>query len=140
MSAEAVLLQAFLGVGFQPSRARGVTAFHRGWMLFLGKQVRFGEYRADFVIGCATASDSEPPPFKIIVEVDGPEHDDRKRSALDRRRDRFFALNAFHVVRFTNEEVFADPYRCAQEVLELAIALQEPRLDALFTRHLERAS
>ena len=54
------------------------------------RQVPIGPYVADFL--CHEA--------KIIVEVDGPSHDDPEQSLLDRERDAWLESRGFRVLRF----------------------------------------
>lgn len=55
-------------------------------------QVPVGPFIADFI--CY--------PARLVIEVDGGQH---AESARDERRDRWFAANAFRVLRFWNNEV-----------------------------------
>ncbi len=59
------------------------------------RQVPVGPYVADFL--CYEA--------RLVIEVDGGQH---AESAKDRRRDRWFAQNAFHVLRFWNNDVHSN--------------------------------
>jgi len=56
------------------------------------RQVPIGFYIADFI--CY--------PARVVIEVDGGQH---AESESDARRDRWFAQNAFRVLRFWNNEV-----------------------------------
>jgi very-short-patch-repair endonuclease len=56
------------------------------------RQVPLGPFIADFV--CFEQ--------RLVIEVDGGQHAD---SARDRMRDRWFAANEFHVMRFWNNDV-----------------------------------
>jgi very-short-patch-repair endonuclease len=136
---EQTMFDGFVAIGFKSNEAEygGPVAKHPGWLLGLFAQVIFGRYRADFVVASILTGDDVSPPFKLIVEIDGPEHDSRAYRRKDRERDRFFALRGFYVVRFTNQDVLDDAPACANEVLWLASELQEPNLDESFSRHLE---
>ena len=59
------------------------------------RQVPIGPYIADFV--CYGA--------RVVIEVDGGQHAD---SATDVRRDRWFAVNDFRILRFWNNEVLSN--------------------------------
>jgi very-short-patch-repair endonuclease len=137
---EQTMLDGFRAIGFEPAaESTGRLATHRGWLLGLFAQVKFDCYRADFVLASIVGDDMSDPPFKLIIEIDGREHDSPTYRQRDRERDRFFALKGFRIVRFTNEDVLCDPEGCALDVMELAIALQEPNLNETFSRHLEAA-
>jgi very-short-patch-repair endonuclease len=59
------------------------------------RQVPVGPFIADFI--CFEA--------RLVVEVDGGQH---AESLQDKRRDRWFAANGFHVLRFWNNEVLSN--------------------------------
>jgi very-short-patch-repair endonuclease len=48
---------------------------------------------------------------RCVVELDGADHRAASKYADDRRRDNILVLDAFAVMRFTNEEVIDDPQR-----------------------------
>jgi len=48
---------------------------------------------------------------RCVVEIDGADHRAAGKYADDRRRDNVLVLDAFAVLRFTNEEVIDDPQR-----------------------------
>src|SRR3954462_15778562 len=62
------------------------------------RQTPIGNYIADFV--CFSS--------KIIIELDGESHDFEERLKRDERRDAFFAVEGFQVLRFTNEQVMSN--------------------------------
>ena len=57
------------------------------------RQVPVGPYVADFL--CREA--------KVIVEIDGPSHDDPEQSLRDRDRDAWLEGQGFRILRFPNE-------------------------------------
>jgi very-short-patch-repair endonuclease len=59
------------------------------------RQAPIGPYIADF---CCHAA-------RLIIEVDGGSHDWDERLKRDAARDRWFASQRYHVLRFTNEDV-----------------------------------
>ena len=69
------------------------------------RQVAIDRYFADFV--CEAA--------KVIVELDGPAHDDRED--YDTRRTEILELFGYIVVRFRNERVIADVGGVADDIL-----------------------
>jgi very-short-patch-repair endonuclease len=60
------------------------------------RQVPIGRFIADFI--CFEA--------RLVIEVDGGQHAD---SLQDQYRDRWFAANEFHVLRFWNNEILSNP-------------------------------
>ena len=86
-------------------RAESVPAEHKLWQqlrnrqvdgLKFRRQVPVGKYIADFV--CHET--------KLIVELDGPTHDERE--AHDQQRTRFLQREGYRVIRFLNEDVHRD--------------------------------
>jgi very-short-patch-repair endonuclease len=69
-------------------RNRGIGAKFR-------RQVPIGPYYAYFA--CIDA--------RIIVELDGPPHEDPEQRAHDLRRDRWLRSEGWHVLRFSNDLV-----------------------------------
>lgn len=69
------------------------------------RQHPIDRYFADFV--CEAA--------KVIVELDGPAHDDHED--YDERRTRALELYGYFVVRFRNERVLADPGGTSDDIL-----------------------
>jgi very-short-patch-repair endonuclease len=64
-----------------------------GWKF--RRQVPIGPYVADFA--CLG--------LKLIVELDGPPHDDPQQQLHDRRRDAWLRERGWHVLRFSNDLV-----------------------------------
>ena len=56
------------------------------------------------------------PSRKLLVEVDGSVH--RDQAAYDRKRDADLRRAGYRTLRFTNEEVLADPARVAAAVAQ----------------------
>ena len=63
------------------------------------RQVRIGAYLCDFV----------SHPLGLIVELDGAQHYTPHQLAKDGARDLWLAAEGFHVLRFPNAAVRADP-------------------------------
>lgn len=56
---------------------------------------------------------------RCVVEIDGADHRSASKYADDRRRDNVLVLDAFAVLRFTNEEVVDDPHRVVATIEQL---------------------
>lgn len=58
---------------------------------------------------------------RVCVECDGHDYHERTpgQAMHDRRRDRFFQKNGWHVMRFTGTEIVRDAAACADELFEL---------------------
>jgi very-short-patch-repair endonuclease len=87
-------------------RSRGVGPKFR-------RQVPLGPYVVDFV-----CFDS-----KLIVEVDGGQHAD---SVGDAKRDRYFSVQGYRVVRFWNNDVLKNTEGVLTRIVELVEAYPSP--------------
>lgn len=76
-------------------------------------------YRADFVVGLT----EYPSATRIVVECDGHDFHERtkEQAARDRKRDREMQAAGYRVFRFTGSEIYRDPFKCADEVLQEAM-------------------
>ncbi len=85
-------------------RARSMKgySFHRQWPMF--------GYIADFY--CKALA--------LVIEVDGPTHDDPDQIEHDRKRDEVFANHGMRVLRLTNGDVI-DHLESSVETIELVI-------------------
>ena len=72
------------------------------------RQVPIAPYIVDFL--CTSA--------RIIVELDGPPHEDMTQRKHDRARDAFLCDQGFHVLRFTNDELLGNPQLVMDRVLQ----------------------
>ncbi|HYO12984.1 MAG TPA: endonuclease domain-containing protein [Thermoanaerobaculia bacterium] len=77
------------------------------------RQHPIGPYIADF---CCHE-------VRLIVEVDGGVHQDPSQAAHDVNRDANLAALGYTVLRFTNDQVFKDPYAVLCRITEVAFDL-----------------
>lgn len=102
--------------------------FYGGWKILeprlmlppgvlMKQQQAVGNYRADFLFKVA---DKDGVLQQLVVEVDGHDYHERTKSqaAHDKSRDRWMTGNGYHVMRFTGSEVYANPFKCAQDVAD----------------------
>ena len=70
---------------------------------------KIGPYRVDFLV---------LP--RVVVEIDGegPVRASSDQVVRERRRDRYLVAQGYAVLRFAGAEVWANPWRCAEEVRE----------------------
>jgi very-short-patch-repair endonuclease len=78
------------------------------------RQVPIGNYIADFV--CLR--------HRLIIEADGPFHDER--AAYDAERDAWLHGQGFVVLRFPNGVIDSRPHTVIAEILETALGLPSP--------------
>lgn len=84
-------------------------------------QTPLGLFRVDFVVAAKTGGKH----VSLVVECDGHDfHEKTKEQARrDKKRDRALMLAGYGVVHFTGSEIWADPRKCAMEVLQQLRAL-----------------
>lgn len=85
-----------------------------------------GRYRVDFLV----------PDAAVVVEVDGPIHDQPEKSLSDRKRDRYLQREGYTVVRFKNKEVTEDVDRCVDEVVQL-LEVRSPRAPSVSVMYVD---
>lgn len=95
--------------------------------LAIQPQYTIGRYRADFLVtyGHMNYSATEPTPklswrvCRAVVECDGHDYHERtkEQAKYDRTRDRDMQASGWKVYRYTGAELWADPLKCALEVV-----------------------
>lgn len=97
-------------------------------------QFQIGSYRVDFLIHAydflASGWDDDECWFpyhethwrSLVVECDGHDFHERtkEQAARDRKRDRELSLKGYDVFRFTGSEIWRDPIKCAEDVIQWA--------------------
>ena len=78
------------------------------------RQVEIGPYRADF--GSLR--------LKLLIEIDGPIHQEPEQKERDLRRDQWLESEGYHVIRFSNHDVTTD-MNSALNAIGLAIENQK---------------
>jgi very-short-patch-repair endonuclease len=62
---------------------------------------------------------------RLIVELDGPHHDDPDQRAADFRREKWLKQQSFRVLRLSTDELMGDPELATQKII---VALKLPLL------------
>ena len=68
---------------------------------------KIGPYRVDFLV---------TPHVVVEIDGEGPVAASSDQVVRDRRRDRYLVAQGYAVLRFAGAEVWANPWRCAEEV------------------------
>ena len=106
-------------------RSRMTEAERKLWQIFRGRQLggyRFrkqaplGKYVADFI--CYEA--------KIIVEVDGGQHNNPKEISYDEQRTAWLSSQGYLVQRFWNNEVFEQLEAVSRIILDFCLKRYPP--------------
>ena len=88
------------------------------------QEVRIGakKYILDFLFSILLPNNKA---INIAVECDGHDfHEKTKEQARhDKQRERALIKGGYNVIRFTGSEIYEDPYKCADEIAEVARAL-----------------
>lgn len=64
--------------------------------------------------------------LKLIIELDGETHIEKDDIARDKGRDRRLRELGYHILRFTNDEVFDDLKRVEHEIKSKILELSSP--------------
>lgn len=85
------------------------------WHVFFA-QMPEGEYSIDLAL-CGTG-------LQLAIECDGHDFHERTKEQArhDKQRDRYLIAKGWTVIRFTGSEIWADPIRCAYQVIEIVLA------------------
>jgi very-short-patch-repair endonuclease len=72
-------------------------------------------YRIDFVVETSGGD------IKFAIELDGHDFHERtkEQAARDRQRERSITKHGYTIIRFTGSEVFNNPGKCVEEVVEI---------------------
>ena len=84
-----------------------LKAFRNSHGIHVRRQAPIGPYIADFAIHAA----------KLIIEVDGPAHEELERQERDRARDDWFAKVGYRIMRFRTDEVMNAWSDCVERIL-----------------------
>jgi very-short-patch-repair endonuclease len=89
-------------------------------LLVVEHQVQILDYRVDFLIYPAVKGVRA-----IVVECDGHDFHERtkEQAERDRSRDRRLQEAGYVVFRFTGREIYRDPFKCAEQVGEMAFQM-----------------
>jgi very-short-patch-repair endonuclease len=72
-------------------------------------------YRIDFVVEALGGNS------KFAIELDGHDFHEKtkEQAARDRQRERLITKRGYTIIRFTGSEVFSNPRKCAEEVVQI---------------------
>ena len=72
-------------------------------------------YKIDFVVEAPNGE------MKLAIELDGHDFHEKtkEQAARDRQRERTIVKQGYTIFRFTGSEVFRNPRKCVEEVIEM---------------------
>jgi very-short-patch-repair endonuclease len=84
--------------------------------MYLRPQAPVDRFRIDFVVEVFDGEEWQ----KLAVECDGHDFHEktRKQAARDKARDRVISMSDHAMFRFTGSEIYADPMKCAGQIIE----------------------
>ena len=93
--------------------------------LVIYPQAKVGEYRVDFRVKYIEYQGLHKTTGghyvkELIIECDGHEFHERtkEQAQKDKKRDRDLSALGYTVLRFTGSEIWVDPFKCAEEILQ----------------------
>jgi len=102
--------------------------------LMVGPQFKIEKYRVDFLFVAReyAGSENDKPIFSkkfVVVECDGHDFHERtkEQAARDRSKDRAIQKLGYPILRFTGSEIYRDPIKCADEVVDLLLQKEAGR-------------
>jgi very-short-patch-repair endonuclease len=99
------------------NRANTPNAEALMWTLLRDRRLIKRKFRRQHTIG-NYAVDFACPAVKLVVELDGPLHDEPEQIAFDEQRTEYLQLNGWRVMRFKNDEVFVYPGAVQRKIIE----------------------
>jgi very-short-patch-repair endonuclease len=106
-------------------KARGSILLCDGCVAVCAVQAEVTYGRDSFRIDFAFVDDTPDRIIKLAVELDGHDYHERtkEQASRDKRRDRVLAANGWTTLRFTGSDIYADPLKALDEVVDHANAL-----------------
>lgn len=89
------------------------------WQMLKGKQIYGFDFHRQKPIGNFIA-DFYCYALKLVIEVDGITHEDKKVQMNDKRKDEYFAELGLTLLRFTNDEVLGNSDLVERRIREFA--------------------
>ncbi len=77
------------------------------WTILRDRRFIKRKFRRQHDIGIY-AVDFACPAVKLVIELDGPLHDEPEQIAFDAQRKEYLQLNGWRVMRIENDDLFAD--------------------------------
>lgn len=87
------------------NRKEPTNAEAKLWSLLRDRRLIKRKFRREHTIGVYTV-DFACPAIKLVIEVDGPSHDDVEQKAFDESRTEYLQLEGWRVMRVRNEDVY----------------------------------
>ncbi|HYD71492.1 MAG TPA: endonuclease domain-containing protein [Candidatus Binatia bacterium] len=99
------------------NRANMPKAEKAMWALLRDRRLIKRKFRRQHTIG-VYAVDFACPAVKLVIEFDGPLHDEPEQIEFDAQRTEYLKLNGWRVLRFKNDDVFSDSGAVLRKIVE----------------------
>ena len=106
-------------------RRRATDAEVALWRRLRGRQVAGVKFRRQVPIGRYIVDFASHHP-RIVIELDGGQHANPGHRSRDASRDRWLRAQGFHVLRFWDNDVLADPEAVLSAILDALEQSREP--------------
>ena len=87
------------------NRGKQTSCEEKLWRLLRGRRFLDRKFRREHTIGKYSV-DFACPAVKLVIEIDGPSHDDPEQKKFDVARTEYLQQSGWRVVRFTNAEIY----------------------------------
>jgi very-short-patch-repair endonuclease len=109
--------------GVRELRRRQTPAEQALWEMLRDRRLEGLKFRRQFPISIFVA-DFCCFNLKLVVELDGGVHETRAQAAHDENRDFFLRSVGYTILRFPNEQLFADPDSILRQIATEARRIQ----------------
>ncbi len=89
------------------------------WTLLRNRKLQGWKFRRQSAISIYIA-DFYCHEIRLVVELDGEVHGDRRQAAHDENRDHYLRYLGHEILRFTNRQVFEEPDSVLDRIAEVA--------------------
>ena len=89
------------------------------WTLLRNRKLRGWKFRRQTAISIYIA-DFYCHEIRLVVELDGGAHEDRRQAAHDEDRDLYLRFLGHEVLRFSNRQIFDEPAAVLDRIAEVA--------------------
>jgi very-short-patch-repair endonuclease len=98
------------------SRKNQTSAEAKLWSLLRDRRLIKRKFRRQHPIGIYVV-DFACPTARLVIEVDGPSHDNAEQQAFDQQRTEYLEREGWRVMRFKNEDVYGALWHVEQQVV-----------------------
>jgi very-short-patch-repair endonuclease len=75
------------------------------WNLLRGRRFHYRKFRREHTIGKYSV-DFACPAVKLVIEIDGPSHNDPEQKRFDDARTEYLQQSGWRMIRFANAEIY----------------------------------